>query len=119
MKNRDEPRVPSDHLPTEALDPALSETRHSDDFDRSARPREAEPLPESIGQYRVLSKLGEGGMGVVFEAEQQNPRRRVAVKVVRGGTFLHRAESAKVTTRGDVRVFYGLNLGVRASRPLR
>ncbi len=42
-------------------------------------------LPELIGQYRITGKLGEGGMGVVYEAEQQNPRRKVALKVIRGG----------------------------------
>ena len=41
-----------------------------------------------MGRYRILSKLGEGGMGVVYEAEQQNPRRRVAIKVIRGGQFV-------------------------------
>jgi serine/threonine protein kinase/Flp pilus assembly protein TadD len=41
-----------------------------------------------IGQYRILRKLGEGGMGVVYEAEQQTPRRLVAVKVIRGGEFV-------------------------------
>ncbi|MGQ0721166.1 MAG: tetratricopeptide repeat protein [Candidatus Eiseniibacteriota bacterium] len=45
-------------------------------------------MPESIGQYRVLSELGRGGMGVVYEAEQASPRRRVAVKVIRGGQFV-------------------------------
>ncbi len=45
-------------------------------------------IPASIGGYRILSKLGEGGMGVVFEAEQRNPKRRVALKVVRGGPFV-------------------------------
>jgi len=38
--------------------------------------------------YRVLGRLGEGGMGVVYEAEQQSPRRRVALKVIRGGQFV-------------------------------
>ena len=39
----------------------------------------------TIGDYRIIRKIGEGGMGVVYEAEQQNPRRLVALKVVRGG----------------------------------
>ena len=41
--------------------------------------------PDSIGRYRVLKRLGEGGMGTVYEAEQQEPRRVVALKVLRGG----------------------------------
>ena len=44
---------------------------------------ESEPTPERIGSYRVLRRLGRGGMGVVYEAEQENPRRRVALKVLR------------------------------------
>lgn len=39
-----------------------------------------------LGPYRLLRKLGEGGMGVVYEALQEAPvRRRVAIKLVRGG----------------------------------
>jgi eukaryotic-like serine/threonine-protein kinase len=41
------------------------------------------PLPPSIGSYRVLRLLGEGGMGAVYEAEQDQPRRLVALKVIR------------------------------------
>ncbi|MFN0134995.1 MAG: tetratricopeptide repeat protein [Phycisphaerae bacterium] len=44
-------------------------------------------MPTQIGQYRILRLLGEGGMGVVFEAEQDRPRRRVALKVMRAGVL--------------------------------
>src|SRR5262245_43651731 len=41
-----------------------------------------------IGDHRIFRKLGEGGMGVVYEAEQQHPRRLVALKVIRGGRLV-------------------------------
>ena len=41
-------------------------------------------LPETIGPFRILGLLGEGGMGRVFEAQQADPARRVALKVIRG-----------------------------------
>lgn len=43
-------------------------------------------IPERIGRYRILRRIGEGGMGIVYEAEQDNPRRRVALKVLPPGT---------------------------------
>src|SRR5262249_38082005 len=43
------------------------------------------PAPLRIAHYRVLRLLGEGGMGAVYEAEQDRPRRPVALKVVRPG----------------------------------
>jgi WD40 repeat protein/predicted Ser/Thr protein kinase len=42
-------------------------------------------LPQRVGRYRVLRCLGEGGMGIVYEAEQDSPRRPVALKVIRPG----------------------------------
>ncbi len=44
---------------------------------------ETPPGVARIGDFRILRTLGEGGMGVVYEAEQDNPRRKVALKVVR------------------------------------
>lgn len=57
-------------------------------------------VPSQIGRYRVLRRLAEGGMGIVFEAEQGHPRRRVALKLIRLGfgsaellrRFRHEAE---------------------------
>ncbi|RME39209.1 MAG: serine/threonine protein kinase [Planctomycetota bacterium] len=43
------------------------------------------PLPARIGPYTILRRLGEGGMGIVYEGQQHNPRRLVAIKVIRGG----------------------------------
>jgi serine/threonine protein kinase/tetratricopeptide (TPR) repeat protein len=49
-----------------------------------------EPLTERpgtvVGPYKLLEQIGEGGMGLVFVAEQQQPvRRRVALKVIKPG----------------------------------
>jgi serine/threonine protein kinase len=41
---------------------------------------------ERIGRYKLLEKIGEGGCGVVYMAEQEEPvRRRVALKVIKAG----------------------------------
>ncbi len=45
-----------------------------------------EEMPERVGPYRLLRRLGEGGMGEVFEAEQTEPVfRRVALKLIKRG----------------------------------
>ncbi len=48
-------------------------------------PGEVTQRPQRIGSYRVVAELGRGGMGVVYEAEQETPRRQVALKVIRSG----------------------------------
>src|SRR5688500_9205367 len=46
----------------------------------------AETLGTMIGRYKLLEKLGEGGFGVVWAAEQREPiRRRVALKIIKPG----------------------------------
>src|SRR5205823_5136709 len=50
---------------------------------RAALPDDEQALPDRVGSYRIVSRLGQGGMGAVYEAEQDVPRRRVALKLVR------------------------------------
>ncbi len=45
-----------------------------------------EQIGTAIGRYKLLEKIGEGGCGVVYMAEQQKPvRRRVALKIIKLG----------------------------------
>ena len=40
---------------------------------------------ETLGHYRIGARLGAGGMGVVYRAEDEKLHRTVAIKVVGGG----------------------------------
>ncbi len=45
-----------------------------------------EQIGDTIGRYKLLEKIGEGGFGVVYRAEQLEPvRRQIAVKVIKLG----------------------------------
>jgi len=47
----------------------------------------AEEQPSTIGPYTILRRIGQGGMGSVYEAQQENPRRVVALKMIRPGVM--------------------------------
>jgi tetratricopeptide (TPR) repeat protein len=51
----------------------------------AGRPGVVRPLPERIGPYRILRLIGQGGMGAVYEALQEKPHRKVALKVIKPG----------------------------------
>src|SRR6516164_3779950 len=59
-------------------------------LDSAKSPRPSVPLAEKpgdkIGHFKLLQQIGEGGCGVVYMAEQEEPvRRRVALKVIKLG----------------------------------
>lgn len=50
------------------------------------RQKDVEVDDRQIGPYRILSEIGHGGMGVVYEAEQEKPvHRRVSLKLIKWG----------------------------------
>jgi serine/threonine protein kinase len=72
-----------DHKRLGSLLPLLvdSSTRAIDQF--ASSPIAAETLPRRFGEYQLLEHVGQGGMGVVYRAEQAHPRRMVAIKMLR------------------------------------
>ena len=72
--------------------------------DRTTSSAETTPAPplspdsvsrDSIPGYRIERKLSEGGQGVVYLAIQESTRRRVALKMMRGGAFTSRGDKAR------------------------
>ncbi len=72
---------------------------------------------ERLGDFRVVREIGRGGMGVVYEAEQQSLGRRVALKVIGGNVassprgvlrFRREAEAAARLHHTNIVPIYGV-----------
>jgi WD40 repeat protein len=61
----------------------------------------ADKLPRRIGQYTLIRELGQGGMGVVYLAEQSNLKRQVALKVIRHGINATAEEVARFCAEAE------------------
>jgi non-specific serine/threonine protein kinase/serine/threonine-protein kinase len=77
-------------------DSVMNQDRRSEpDSELPTVVRPVDAKAKAIAGYRVLQRVGEGGMGVVYEAEQETPvRRRVALKLIKPGM-----DTAKVVAR--------------------
>lgn len=53
------------------------------DFALPEDPGDPSAFAEQIGAYTILERIGQGGMGTVYRAQQENPRRMVALKIIR------------------------------------
>ena len=84
----DSPEFAPDRIALDRLHAAIASKADPSDSPTSAFDKVRDlpiPLPQAIGPYRVLRLIGEGGMGLVYEAEQPSPKRRVAIKVIARG----------------------------------
>jgi eukaryotic-like serine/threonine-protein kinase len=84
LRLRLETRLATHEKPDESSLKAAPAVAATIKLDLSSAPDEA--VGQTLGRYKLLEQLGEGGCGMVYVAEQSQPvRRRVALKVIKLG----------------------------------
>jgi non-specific serine/threonine protein kinase/serine/threonine-protein kinase len=90
LRQRVDALLQAHYAPVGALDKLAVEPADTGAF--QPRPSALDPTAvldvagSAIGPYKLLQKLGEGGMGAVYMAEQEQPvKRRVALKIIKAG----------------------------------
>jgi serine/threonine protein kinase len=59
-------------------------------------------LPERIGPYPIVRKIGDGGMGIVYAGQQHCPAREVAIKVIKDGIYASDALRTKFLAEREI-----------------
>mgnify|MGYP003512900732 CR=1 FL=1 len=84
LRQRLEALLAAHEQPETLLAPQAESSRSTIKLDLADAPDEA--VGQTLGRYKLLERVGEGGCGVVYVAEQTEPvRRRVALKVIKLG----------------------------------
>jgi eukaryotic-like serine/threonine-protein kinase len=102
----------SDNETVDPDDSFLRDVAHAPEI---APASDEEPDPARLGPFRVIGRLGRGGMGIVYRAEDEKLRRPVALKVLPIGVsgdadrrrrFLREARSAAAITHPNIATIY-------------
>ena len=101
----DLPRTTAIFVPTASKEDTHSPSSESDTTKAPGKQAsEDSPSIQSIkriGQYNIEREIGRGGMGVVYEATQQNLKRPVAIKLILAGRFASKAEIQRFRSEAE------------------